>query len=157
MKKISIIVAASENNVIGNAGKLPWDIPSDLKYFKKLTTGNVIIMGRKTYESIGRPLPNRINVIITRNKDYKAEGCIIKSSLIEATKSFEDGEIFIIGGGEIYKEALYMADRLYLTRVSGEFAGDTYLDDDFLEEWFLEESSDIQEENGFKFKFLVYE
>jgi len=104
---ISIIVALSENNVVGVRNQLPWKLSADLKRVKELTMGHHIIMGRKTYESIGKPLPGRTNVIITRNKNYQAEGCVIVSSLEEAIEmSKADSEVFIFGGGEIFKEAI---------------------------------------------------
>lgn len=127
---VSIIVAKSKNNVIGNNNKLPWNISEDMKRFKELTTGNVVIMGRKTYESLPeqfRPLPNRLNIVITRNPDYKPNGVMVYDDLQKAIlKAGTNKEIFIIGGGEIYKEGLKFADRLYITEVDGEFEGDTY-------------------------------
>ena len=116
--KLSIIVAASQNNVIGKDNQLIWRLSADLKRFKALTTGHHIIMGRKTFDSIGKPLPNRTSIIITRQADYKAEGCIVVNSLEEALEKVPaDQEAFIIGGGTIYKEAIDKADKLYLTRV----------------------------------------
>lgn len=124
---ISIIVAASQNNVIGKDNKLIWRLSADLKRFKALTTGHHIIMGRKTFDSIGKPLPNRTSIIITHQADYKAEGCIVVNSLEEAlAKVPADQEAFIIGGGTIYKEAIDKADKLYLTLVHGKFDGDTF-------------------------------
>lgn len=134
MKKplVSGIVAMSYNKVIGRDGKLPWDIPEDLQFFRSITNGHVMIMGRKTYESIGRPLPNRISIIITRNKNYKVEGCIVVSSLDEAmaiARAKEQDEIFIIGGGEIFKLAMPIIDKLYLTLVKATIEGDAYFPD----------------------------
>ena len=123
---ISIIAAVSKNGVIGVDNKLPWDLPEDLKRFKELTTGNVVIMGRKTYESIGKPLPNRINIVITRNKDFFVPGVITTNSLESALlKAGGDKHIFIIGGGEIYKQSIGFADKLYITEVDMEVEGDT--------------------------------
>ncbi|MFA6391161.1 MAG: dihydrofolate reductase [Patescibacteria group bacterium] len=129
---INIICALSENHAIGRNGKLLWSIPEDLARFKEITTGHPIIMGRKTHESIGRPLPNRTNIIISRN--LKAtKGGFVSSSLenaIEFASKQEGGdEIFIIGGGEIYKQALPLADKLYLTVVKGDYDGDTFFPD----------------------------
>lgn len=128
--KISLVVAMSENRVIGVDNHLPWHIPEDLKRFKKITSGHPIIMGRKTYESIGRPLPNRTNIIISRNKDFRAEGTITCHSLEEAIKwasqASGNDEIFIIGGGEIFKQALPIADRIYLTTVHWPYEGDAF-------------------------------
>jgi dihydrofolate reductase len=128
---LSMIVAMSENRVIGVENRLPWHIPEDLKRFKQITKGHPIIMGRKTYESIGKPLPGRTNIVITRNKDYRAEGIISCSSLEDAldwaTKAPGSDEIFVIGGAEIFKSCLANADRIYLTLVKWPFDGDTYL------------------------------
>jgi dihydrofolate reductase len=128
--RISIIAAiGAQNNALGRNNNLIWKIPGDLNRFKQLTTGHPIIMGRKTFESIGRPLPNRTNIVITRNNDFKAEGVLITHSFDEAlaeAKLIEDEEIFIIGGGEIYKQALPFTHRLYLTLVHDEQDGDVY-------------------------------
>lgn len=126
---ISIIVAVAENWIIGREGKLPWKLSEDLKRFQKLTEGHTVIMGRKTYESIGRPLPKRTNIVITRKTGWKAEGCIIAHSLEEALelarKESTEDEIFVIGGAEIYKLALPHADTIYLTMVKAVVEGDT--------------------------------
>lgn len=133
---ISIIVAVAENNVIGKDNKLIWHLPKDLKHFKETTTGHFIIMGRKTFESNGRPLPNRTNVIITKDKNYKAEGCKIVHSLKEALDfAKNESEVFIIGGGEIYKQAMPIADRIYLTKVHQSFEGDTFFPEINMNEW----------------------
>jgi len=132
--KISIVVAVSENRVIGNKGKLPWHILEDMKRFKELTTGNIVIMGRKTYESIPekyRPLPNRINIVITRNKDYSEKKIIICNSIqasINEAKKFNK-EIFIIGGAQIFQQGIKYANKLYLTIVKGNFEGDAFFPD----------------------------
>ena len=125
---ISIIAAASENNVIGNENKLLWHLPADLKFFKSTTSGHPMIMGRKTFESIGKPLPGRATIIITRQDDYKPDGVIVVHSLKEALKEAEkiDEEVFIVGGGEIYKQAMFLVDRIYLTRVFATYNGDTH-------------------------------
>lgn len=124
---LSIIVAASQNQVIGKDNQLIWRLSADLKRFKALTTGHHIIMGRKTFESIGKALPNRTSIIITHQADYKAEGCIVVNSLDEALEKVPaDQEAFIIGGGTIYREAINKADKLYLTLVHGKFEGDTF-------------------------------
>lgn len=149
---ISLIVAMDKNRLIGGQNKLLWNIPGELKRFKELTTGHPIIMGRKTFESIGRVLPNRTNIIITRDPEYKVEGAIVVNSLDKAIeeagkvskvpkanatsdtfdtskKDTSSNEIFIIGGGQIYEQALPLADRLYLTIVNGDYEGDTYFPD----------------------------
>lgn len=127
---ISFIVAMSENGVIGVDNHLPWNIPEDLKRFKKVTTGHPILMGRKTFESIGKPLPNRTNIIISRNKEYRAEGTVTCTSIEEAlewaNKAPGSEEIFVIGGAEIFKMALPMAKRIYLTIVHWPFEGDVH-------------------------------
>lgn len=157
--KISILVAVSKNGVIGKNGKLPWHISEDIKRFKALTTGHPIIMGRKTWESIGsKPLPNRANVIVTRDKKFKAEGGEVAHSVeeaIELAKKVEKEEIFIIGGGEIYKLALPLTDRIYLTLVYKEVDGDTFFPDysDFKKVISEEEKSDGE----LSYKFLTLE
>jgi dihydrofolate reductase len=129
---ISLIAAIGENRELGKNNKLLWHIPEDMKRFKKLTTGHPVIMGRTTYESMGKPLSNRINIIITRDKNYKADGCFIFHSIedaIEFAKQKDDKEIIIIGGGQIYKQAIKYSDKLYLTIVKGSFDSDTYFPD----------------------------
>jgi dihydrofolate reductase len=126
--KLSLIVAVAENGVIGHNNQLIWHLPNDLKQFKRLTTGHCIIMGRKTFESIGKPLPNRTSIIISRNLDFQIEGCITVNSLenaILAAKKIENEETFIIGGAEIYRLALPIIDKIYLTEVHHIFEGDT--------------------------------
>jgi dihydrofolate reductase len=125
---ISIIAAMAENGVIGNLQALPWNIPEDLKRFKKITLGHPVIMGRKTFDSIGRPLPGRENVVISRQNDLKISGTKVVRSLQEAFSLFENlkSEIFILGGGQIFKEALPYAHRLYLTLIRGGFPGDVF-------------------------------
>ena len=123
---ISIIAAMAENRVIGINGRLPWHLPTDLARFRELTMGHPVIMGRKTFETIGKPLPGRTNVVVSRQQDYHCENCIVASNLNEALASVRDApEIFICGGGEIYRLALPMADRIYLTTVHENSIGDT--------------------------------
>lgn len=152
---IRIIVATSRNGVIGNDNKLIWDIPEDLKHFKKLTTGNTIIMGRKTYESIGRPLPNRRNIIITRSEDYFIDGCEVVNSLEEALLLCSN-DCFIIGGGEIYKQSIEIADKLYLTLIDDEFIGDTFFPD-IDGSWREVSGYDGKCDNKYKYRFIEYE
>lgn len=124
--KISIIVAMAENRVIGRDNQLPWHLPADLKHFKATTLGKPILMGRKTWESIGRPLPERTNIVITRDENYTASGCVVVHSLDAALRAAEHhAEVMIIGGAELYRQVLPQADTLYLTLVHGEFEGDT--------------------------------
>lgn len=127
--KISIIAVISENRALGKDNKLLWHIPEDMKRFKNITTGHPIIMGRKTFESLGRPLPNRTNIVITRNASFNVAGAVMVSSLdesLEKARQTEKDEIFIIGGGQIFKEAMSIADKLYLTIVQGEYEADTF-------------------------------
>ncbi len=159
--RISLIAAASENNVIGSNGEIPWDIPADLQYFRRMTQGKPVIMGRKTYESIGHPLPKRPNIVITRQKEYTAEGCHVVASLGEALQVADcknAEEIFVIGGGEIYREALEKADRIYLTRVHATIQGDAYFPEFHPEHW-AEISCEKHEAEGGQpaYTFLVYE
>jgi len=152
---ISIIVAIGKNRAIGKNNQLLWHLPEDLRHFKKITTGNIVVMGRKTYESIGRPLPNRTNIIVTNDKKYKAEGCIIKHSLDEVlneAKTYKDKEVFVIGGGQIYEQALPHAKKLYLTIVDDEPEADTFFPDysDFKNIISEEEL----EQKGIRFKFI---
>lgn len=124
---VSLICATSENNVIGVNNRLPWRLPADLKRFKELTLNHTVVMGRKTYESIGKALPERINVVITRNKEFKAPDCLVASSVEEALALCkEDAEIFVIGGASIYQQALPYANRIYLTKIDVDFVGDAY-------------------------------
>ena len=123
---ISIIVAVAHNGVIGGKNAMPWHISEDLKRFKAITSGHPVVMGRKTFESLGKPLPNRRNVIITRNHDYRVPGAETAASLEEALSLFAPSEdVFIIGGGEIYRQALPFADRMYITWVLADIDGDT--------------------------------
>jgi dihydrofolate reductase len=124
--KISIIVAMAANGVIGNDNELPWHLPADLKHFKQTTMGKPILMGRKTWESIGRPLPGRTNIVITRDSAYSAAGCIVVNSIEAAIAAAgEQEEVMVIGGAELYRQVLPRADTIYLTRIHASFDGDT--------------------------------
>ena len=123
--KVSIVVAAAENNVIGRENGLIWKLSNDMKYFKGLTMGHPVIMGRKTFESIGKPLPGRKNIVITRNQDFTAEGCVVVHTIESALAEAKDaGEVFVIGGDNIYRQFWGIADKLYLTRVHTKVSGD---------------------------------
>lgn len=136
---ISIIVAVAENQVIGFDNHLLWHISEDLKRFKCLTLGHHVIMGRKTYESVGKPLPGRINIVVSRQENLTVEGCLVAKSLEEALElAKQDSELFIIGGGDIYKQALPIADKIYFTRVHAGFPGDTFFPELNLSEWATE-------------------
>jgi dihydrofolate reductase len=159
---ISFIVAASENNVIGKDNKLPWCLPSDMKYFKNITWAMPVVMGRKTFESLGKPLKGRQNIVITRKTDWKPEGVEIVHSIdlaiIAATK-MDAKEIFIIGGAEIFQSALPSADRIYLTRIHENFEGDAFFPELKQDEWKLVSSRDCEadEKNAQAHSFQVWE
>jgi dihydrofolate reductase len=124
---ISIIAAMADNRVIGRGGAIPWDIPADRRRFRELTMGHPVIMGRKTFESIGRPLPGRTNIVLSRKPDFRAEGCIVANSLEDALRACCGAEdVFICGGEELYRQALPMADRIFLTVVHHPCSGDAY-------------------------------
>ncbi|NDV80468.1 dihydrofolate reductase [Bacteroides sp. 51] len=157
--KISIIVAAAENNVIGGNNQLLWRLPNDMKWFKANTTGNTVIMGRKTYDSMGRALPNRRNIIISRNPDLKLEGCEVVGSLDEALQLVSgENEVFIIGGGEIYKQTWNKANRLYLTRVHTHKEGDTTIPEIRPDHWAEESREDhpTDEKHPYAYSFIIY-
>jgi dihydrofolate reductase len=126
--RISLIVAMSQNRVIGRGGSIPWKIPGEQKLFKRITLGHSLIMGRKTHEDIGRPLPERLNIVVSRRKDYGATGCLVADSLAAALDLCPAGETeaFVIGGGQLYREALPLADRIYLTLIPAAVPGDTF-------------------------------
>ena len=154
---IKIIVAISKNRVIGDSNKLIWHLPADLKRFKEVTTGHPIVMGRKTYESIGRPLPNRRNIIITRDENYEVDGCEVVNSIEEALL-LTNSDCFIIGGGEIYKQTLHIADQIYLTQVDEDFDGDTTFPE-LPAAWYVSNKEDFEsdEKNPYKYSFIFYE
>lgn len=156
---ITIIAAIAENNALGKDNKLIWHLPADLIRFKKTTSNHHIIMGRKTYESLGKPLPNRTNIIITRNKNFIAKGCIVVHSLkkaIEAAK--EDKNPYILGGAEIYKQAIKIADKLDITFVHHKFEADAFfpeIDTNIWEET-SREYNNANEKNKYNFSFVTY-
>jgi dihydrofolate reductase len=154
---IKIIVAISKNRVIGDSNKLIWHLPADLKRFKEITTGHPIVMGRKTYESIGRPLPNRRNIIITRDNNYQVEGCEIVNS-IEESLLLTNSDCFIIGGGEIYKQSLHLANQIYLTQVDEEFEGDTTFPE-LDKSWYVSKQENFlsDKKNSYNYSFITYE
>ena len=156
---ISLIAAIGKNNAIGVGGKLPWNLPDDLKRFKEITKGHCVIMGRKTYESIGRLLPERKNIIITRNKEYKIDGAIIVSSIEEALKECGgDNEPFVIGGGEIFKIALPYANKMYLTRVDTKIPADAFFPEWNPDEWKIlsKEFHPKDARHEYDFTFIIY-
>lgn len=156
---ITIIAAIGNNNELGKDNDLIWHLPADLKRFKKITTGHHIIMGRKTYESIGKPLPNRTTVIITRNEHYKADGCLITNSLEEAidiTKN--DDNLFIIGGAKIYKEAINLADELDICKVHQSFDADVFFPNIDLNKWKEKKVENFKSDskNKYDYSFIKY-
>ena len=156
---ITIIAAAGQNNELGKDNDLVWHLPNDFKRFKKLTTGHHIIMGRKTFESFPKLLPNRIHIVISRNNSYKAEGVIVVKSLNEALKAVkDDAQPFIIGGGEIYNLGLEIADKIELTRVHKNFEADTFFPEIPLENWQLihEEYHEKDENHKFAFTYQTF-
>jgi dihydrofolate reductase len=157
MQSISLIVAMEKNRVIGINNTLPWHLPEDLKRFRALTTGHHIIMGRKTYDSLGRLLPGRTTVIVTRNRDFKVEGALIAHTLTDAIQYCKnDAEVFIIGGAELYKEALIHANRLYVTEVDIEVIGDAFFPMIDMNIW-QESARDFHlSENGLSFSYVIY-
>ena len=157
---ISFVVAMSQNRVIGKDNALPWRLPADLAYFKRLTTGHTVIMGRKTYESIGRPLPNRQNVILTKNTQFQAPGCIVFHSVGEILDWLDDDkEHFVIGGSEIFSQFLPYAKRMYITHIYEDFEGDTHFPEIDMSEWKLvsKEKGIKDEKNPYDYEFFVYE
>jgi len=159
---ISFIVATSENNVIGKDNKLPWCLPTDMRYFKNVTWGMPVIMGRKSFESLGKALKGRTNIVVTRNKDWHAEGTQVVQSIDQAitlAAQTDAKEIFIIGGAEIFKEAMPVANRIYLTRIHHHFDGDAYFPEVSDAEWTLVQSRfcDADEKNQYPHTFQVWE
>lgn len=159
---LSLLVAASENNVIGKDNKLPWHLPNDLKYFKNLTWGMPILMGRKTFESIGKALPGRKSIVITRSKDWKNEEVEIVHSIDEAiqkAKSFDVKEIFVIGGAEIFNSSFETAGRIYLTRIHHRFDGDVFFQEVSKDQWHLvtERFCNADEKNAYSHTFQVWQ
>ncbi|MDX5422556.1 MAG: dihydrofolate reductase [Hymenobacteraceae bacterium] len=155
---IAIVVAAAENNVIGKDNGLIWHLPADLRHFKALTMGHPMLMGRKTFESIGKPLPGRTTIIITSQKGYKAEGCAVVHSLQEAIEKGKelDKQIYVVGGAEIYRQALSVTDTIYLTRVHHSFDGDVYFPELKEEEWetISKEHHSPDEKNKYSYTFF---
>ena len=159
---ISFIVAVTKNDVIGKDGGIPWYLPADLSHFKQTTMGHPIIMGRKTHESIGRTLPGRYNVVITRQKNYlAADGCVIVNSIEEALnlpKVKTDSEVFIIGGAEIYNQTMPLADRIYLTRVHTKVEGDKFFKfDESLWREISREEHQVDDKNKYSYDFIIQE
>lgn len=161
---ISLIAAISKTRVLGNSkgqtasDQIPWKIPTDMQFFRQKTTGHVVIMGRTTYQSMGKPLPNRTNLVVTRDPDFQAIGVTVCHSIEEAIQEaseIEQEEIFVIGGGQVYQAALPLADTLYLTIVEGEYEGDVFFPE--YESLFrLESKSELLSDNNYSFTFEKY-
>lgn len=151
---ITLIAACSTNRVIGKDNTLIWKVPGDLKRFKELTTGHTILMGRKTFESIGKPLPNRQNVILTKNKDFQVDNCLVYNNLEEVLSLFEKQNLWVIGGGEIYKQLLPYCDRIELTLIHKEFEGDAFFPE-LNDNWVIENKEDHTCED-FEFSYITY-
>jgi dihydrofolate reductase len=160
---ISLIVAASTNNVIGKDNQLLWSLPNDMKFFKNTTWAMPVLMGRKTYESLGKPLPGRLNIVITRQKDWKAAGVTVVNSLeesIKAAAAADYKEAFIIGGGEIFKESMQsVADRIYVTRVDAVLEGDAFFPELDSKQWKMvsEDSRAADAKHAFSYHFQLWE
>ncbi|WP_198244413.1 dihydrofolate reductase [methane-oxidizing endosymbiont of Gigantopelta aegis] len=158
--KISLIVAMAENRVIGLNNQMPWHLSADLKNFKKITMGSPIIMGRKTFEAIGRPLPGRTNIIVSRNPQYQAENCLLFPQLdIALNHCSQHDEVFIIGGATLYEQTLERAHRLYLTQIHQAFSGDTYFPEIDKQAWVELEKTTIHDDPAvdFSYSFICLE
>lgn len=158
--KISLIAAIANHRVIGKGNQLPWHLPADLKYFKATTLNKPIVMGRKTYESLGKPLPQRTNIILTSDLTYQANGCCVVHSLDEVIQAAKDAEeIFIIGGATLFELYLPLANRIYLTMIHADFEGDTFFPAVDVSQWRLikEENHWPDEKNQWPYDFLVFE
>jgi dihydrofolate reductase len=157
---LSVIAAVAENGIIGKDGTLPWHLPADLKYFRRVTTGHTIVMGRRNYEDIGRPLPNRVNIVLSRDHGFRAEGCMVANSIEEAISlAGDESEIFFIGGARLYEQILPRADRLYLSRIHGDIDGDTRFPDYNESAWtrIAHELRPADPDNPYPISFEVYE
>ena len=157
--KISIIVAMSMNRVIGKGNCLPWRLPADLRHFKELTMGHCVVLGRKTFESIGRPLPGRRLIVVTQQVGFAADGVAIAHSVDQALSMAEGDEVFIAGGGQIYNQTIGQADRIYVTLVEREFEGDTRFPPLEQSNWHqvFEECHQADEKNPVPYRFQIYE
>jgi dihydrofolate reductase len=156
---ISLIVAMGLNRVIGIDNRLPWRLPAEMRYFRETTMGKPIIMGRKTHESIGRALPGRQNIVLTRNRTYESDGCMIVHSVQEALIVAEGREVMVIGGAQLYKLFLPLADRIYLTLVETEFEGDSFFPKIESRDWreISKETYEPDKKNQYKYSIVLYE
>ncbi len=159
--KLSLIVAMAQNRVIGQNKKMPWHLSADLKKFRQITMGSAIIMGRKTFEAIGRPLPGRHNIIVSRNEDYTVEDCSVFQNIDDAVNSCRQQyqEVFIIGGATLYQQTLQQADRLYLTQIHRDFVGDTYFPEIDQNQWTIQQKILVEDDPAvdFSYSFILME
>lgn len=158
--RVSLIVARSLNGIIGRDGDLPWHLSADLRRFKKLTMGHHMVMGRKTFESIGRLLPGRKTVVVTRSNDFDGQGALVANSLEQALQmAAADDEIFVVGGGEVYRQAIPLADRIYMTVVQTEVEGDTSFPELNRDQWQVVEQQHYaaDEKNDYDHHFFIYD
>lgn len=157
-RRLSIIAAVARNGVIGIENRLPWRLPEDLRHFKRLTLGHHLIMGRKTFESIGRPLPGRVTVILTRDPGYRAEGCLTAGSIDDALRLCgDDPEVFVVGGAELYAQLLPRAERLYLTEIDADFAGDAFFPAFDRSQWAEVGREPHVSDTGLAYAFVTYQ
>jgi dihydrofolate reductase len=157
---ISLIAALGNNNVIGKSNSLPWHLPADLKHFKDNTSGKPVIMGKATYESIGKPLPNRTNIILSNDPNFEIPGATVVHSIEDSIRAAGNApEVMIVGGASIYRQFLPLADRLYITRIYHDFEGDAYFPDFDLKEWKETERTDhkADDKNPYDYSFLIFE
>ncbi len=158
--KLAIIVATDEKGLIGRDNDLPWKLSADLQYFRRVTMGKPLIMGRNTHESIGRALPGRKNIVVTKNNDYQAEGCCIVNSVEDAIKACGDvEEVMIMGGASLYEQLLPQVERLYLTQVHASLEGDTWFPDRLQSEWqeISREDHLADDKNDYPYSFLIFD
>ncbi len=160
--RVSIIVAASENYAIGKNNSLLWSLPKDMKFFKSTTSFHCVVMGRLTYESLGKPLPNRTNIVVSRQENANFEGCLVVKSIEEAlvqAKSNQESETFIIGGGKIYASSMPLVDRIYITKVHAKFEADTFFPEISTKDWkcISSEPQIKDEKHAYNFDFEVWE
>ncbi len=157
MPRISIIVAMGKNREIGLSNSLPWEIAGDLKHFKEKTLGKPVIMGQKTFESIGKPLPGRMNIVLSRDEEFNCSGCLKAESVDDALdKAGEAEEVMIAGGESVYRQFLPLADRIYLTLIDADFEGDAFFPEYDTSEWIEKEKQEM-EGDGYKYSFIVLE
>ena len=159
MTKLSLIVAMDQNRLIGRDNQLPWHLPADLRYFKTTTLGKPILMGRKTYESIGRPLPGRRNIVISKNAEFSAPGCDLVGAIDEALALCGDApEAMLIGGASLYAQTLELADTLYITRIHHSFEGDAWFPEFDPAQWQIEKQQDFDadHDNPYPYSFIKF-